>query len=244
MQIIEEKMLFLWMNDNFQAPIPRLGSQDVNTVAGSYDTVSFWMYWKGGGWEAPFGFNSYALAFTGTANCLGFTIGGSPPAIYGNTLVTTLLGKWAHVVGVFYNGQESSSKLYINGVSQALSQCFGSGAPGAITSNAQISGWPWASSYYFEGSLANVQIYNGSLSQSQVTQLFNEGIFGLPLTSNTLLVGWYPLSGDANDYSGWGNNPISYQYITYPPVNGIYTANGLSSITSSYNEWSSIGISR
>jgi hypothetical protein len=55
------------------------------------------------------------------------------------------------------------------------------------------------------GIISNVQIYNTSLSASQISSLYAEGIGGVP-TSLSNLVGWWPLNNDAKDYSGNNNN--------------------------------------
>jgi hypothetical protein len=55
------------------------------------------------------------------------------------------------------------------------------------------------------GELANVQLYNTSLSQQEIQALYREGIGGAPIDLQNL-VGWWPLNGNANDYSGNGNN--------------------------------------
>jgi hypothetical protein len=54
---------------------------------------------------------------------------------------------------------------------------------------------------------ANLQLYNTSLSPSQIQALYLEGIGGAPIDLQHL-VGWWPLNGDANDYSGNGNNGV------------------------------------
>ena len=66
------------------------------------------------------------------------------------------------------------------------------------------------------GSIANVQIYNTSLSPSGVNTLYAEGIGGTPVDIQNL-VGWWPLNGNSNDYSGNGNNGV--------PTNVIFTSN-------------------
>jgi len=65
----------------------------------------------------------------------------------------------------------------------------------------------WQSGGYdtFNGSISNVQLYSTFLTSSQINTLYNEGINGVPL-NNAGLVGWWPLNGNANDYSGNGNN--------------------------------------
>ena len=57
----------------------------------------------------------------------------------------------------------------------------------------------------FIGEIANVQLYNASLSANEIQALYLEGIGGAPVNLQHL-VGWWPLNGNANDYSGNGNN--------------------------------------
>ena len=73
--------------------------------------------------------------------------------------------------------------------------------------------------YYVNGSLANFQLYNTSLDANQVQALYKEGIGGVPIQLQGL-VGWWPLNGNANDYSGNLNNGM--------PTNIIYTNQWLS----------------
>ena len=61
------------------------------------------------------------------------------------------------------------------------------------------------SAQMYNGYLSDVQIYNASLSQSEVNALYLEGIGGAPIRPQNI-VGWWPLNGNANDYSGNGNN--------------------------------------
>ena len=60
---------------------------------------------------------------------------------------------------------------------------------------------------YYNGSIANVQIYNTALSANDIKALYQEGIGGAPIKIQSL-VGWWPLNGNANDYSGNGNNGV------------------------------------
>ncbi len=53
--------------------------------------------------------------------------------------------------------------------------------------------------------MADVQLYNTSLDQNSITALYQEGIGGAPIDLQNL-VGWWPLNGNANDYSGNGYN--------------------------------------
>ena len=58
----------------------------------------------------------------------------------------------------------------------------------------------------FSGMLADVQLYNTTLSSSEVQALYNGGI-GAPPVRPTNIVGWWPLNQNSNDYSGNLNNP-------------------------------------
>ncbi len=64
----------------------------------------------------------------------------------------------------------------------------------------------------FWGDIANVQVYNTSLSQNDITSLYREGIGGAPQNTQNL-VGWWPLNGNANDYSGNNNNGAATNVI-------------------------------
>ncbi len=77
------------------------------------------------------------------------------------------------------------------------------------------------SGVYFNGSIANTQLYNTTLSAQQVQQLYQEGIAGTPLSSAGL-VGWWPLNGNANDYSGNGNNGVIGGPLLFPSVSELF----------------------
>ena len=55
--------------------------------------------------------------------------------------------------------------------------------------------------------ISNVQLYNTSLSKAEITALYQEGIGGAPIDPNHI-VGWWPLNGNAQDYSGNNNNGV------------------------------------
>ncbi len=83
-------------------------------------------------------------------------------------------------------------------------------------SDFDILGYEPYCSDWTKGSMANVQLYTTSLDQNSITALYQEGIGGVPIDLQNL-VGWWPLNGNANDYSGNGNNGT--------PVNVIFTTN-------------------
>jgi len=123
---------------------------------------------------------------------------------------------WYYVVET-YDG--NTQKLYINGdlvASNTLS------TTPVVTQGMFIGSSVWFGQN-FNGSIANVQIYNTSLSANDIQALYQEGIGGAPINLQHL-VGWWPLNGNANDYSGNGNNGqasnviyVSNWYSSYTP---------------------------
>ena len=124
-------------------------------------------------------------------------------------------GTWTYIAAS-YIGSSNSIYLYVNG-----NQITSTVSPFSIASNANqlelgsaeplnlTGGW-------FNGSISNVQIYNSTLSANVVYATYTDGIGGAPLNANTL-TGWWPLNGDAIDYSGNGNEGTAYN-ITYDNV--------------------------
>jgi hypothetical protein len=68
--------------------------------------------------------------------------------------------------------------------------------------------------YSFNGTISNVQFYNTAFTQNDLSDLYSKGMGGAPILLQNL-VGWWPLNGDANDYSGNGNNgvPNNVSYV-------------------------------
>lgn len=74
---------------------------------------------------------------------------------------------------------------------------------------------------YFNGFIADVQVYNSSLSASQISQLYDEGISSRPLSGRGL-VAWFPLSGGPDNYavpysSGYPFS-VGFNSIAYKPI--------------------------
>jgi hypothetical protein len=105
--------------------------------------------------------------------------------------------QWYDITGVYVGG--GTSYIYVNGVQRA------SGGFGLCNYAVNLQVGSDGNSGYFSGSIANVQTYNTSLSANEITALYQEGIGGAPIDLQNL-VGWWPLNGNANDYSGNGNN--------------------------------------
>ena len=133
-----------------------------------------------------------------------------------STLVNN--GEWHQVVGIFQS--TGSGYIYVDGKLVA-----GPLTVNNIVSNGnnQIGVQLPNDNLYFRGDIANVQLYNTSLSANDIQALYLEGIGGAPIRLQNL-VGWWPLNGNANDYSGNGNNGqasnvnfVSNWYSGYTP---------------------------
>ncbi len=119
--------------------------------------------------------------------------------------------------------------LYINGVQAAtgtiLPQYYPPDSDMVVIGGAD-TGCPGQFIGSFVGDIADVVAYNGTLSAGQIQYLYRKGMTASPITApptpvtpvspsvtvNTP-IGWWPLAGDALDYSGngnpgWGNNII------------------------------------
>ncbi|MEM0159915.1 MAG: PQQ-binding-like beta-propeller repeat protein [Candidatus Micrarchaeaceae archaeon] len=127
-----------------------------------------------------------------TSDRYQFSINGS--AAHGTVYAKASVGNWQFVV-VEYSITTESMYIYVNGSLISMQKkILTTRTPGNIT-----VGWsPIAG--YFAGSIADLQIYNTGLSAQQVEQLYLQGVGGGPIDTQNL-VAWYPLEGNANDYS-------------------------------------------
>lgn len=64
------------------------------------------------------------------------------------------------------------------------------------------------------GYIANLQIYNTALSANAIHSLYVDGIGSAPIDLNHI-VGWWPLNGNGNDYSGNGDNAQTISTVTW-----------------------------
>ncbi len=138
------------------------------------------------GWSTSYDFED------GPQNSSGWTTGSSGAET----------GSWIQLVGV-KNGATNTLQLYFDGAANGPNNA----ATWPLTTssaNLVIGASPYLQEI-FNGSISNVQIYNTALSSTQISQLYSEGLGGGPL-SKAGLVAWWPLNGNANDYSGNNNN--------------------------------------
>jgi len=119
---------------------------------------------------------------------LGYNTGNSD--IYGlSASAVSSLGafnNWTHYVFemVSHPASYTSNKIYINGVSQTLSQQLGSEySPYKVfnSGNGRISGWRANTNLITSMNVASFRIYNRALSQSEITNNYNalKGRFAL-----------------------------------------------------------------
>ena len=100
--------------------------------------------------------------------------------------------------------KSSGATLYVDGKS------VGNSSLAPLTGTTSTSGIGYRNGDVYcnmDGDIANVQIYNTTLSSNDIQALYQEGISGAPIKIQNL-VGWWPLNGNANDYSGNGNNGV------------------------------------
>ncbi len=110
-----------------------------------------------------------------------------------------------HFIGISFVGGSTSANIYVDGKSAGA----GYVAFGRIPNLLPGTGWigDGGNPNTYVGYLANIQIYNTSLSSNEITALYNEGIGGAPVKLSNL-VAWWPLNGDVKDYSGNNNNGV------------------------------------
>lgn len=109
--------------------------------------------------------------------------------------------KFFHVVGINNGGTLS---LYINGVLQV-----GAGAPyvHCIDNNFYLGQETYPGNpTKFSGTMDDVRVYSRALSVSEVLKLYKTNAISIKNSDNTNLVGYWPLNGNYNDYSGKGNH--------------------------------------
>ena len=157
----------------------------------------------------------YILIYGGAFNCnnlFGVETYNNLLLYYGATCskATTLsIDTWYFVVNQF-NGSASNEETiaYLGKEGQPLSSYSTNLGNGISTTSSIFYLNNYRGDNPFIGNMSNVQIYNTALSQAQINMLYSEGMGGAPI-SNAGLVAWWPLDGNANDYSGNNNNGVA-----------------------------------
>ncbi|MDE1851784.1 MAG: LamG domain-containing protein [Candidatus Micrarchaeota archaeon] len=155
-------------------------------------TLSQWPYLVGA--SASRDSHYYSAIRTNNWGALVYVEFGKYPTCDGSLFAATgsvsITDKRWHQALATYNG--STVTLYIDGVKRSSTLQSG------MCSNSTN---PYYIGRGFNGLVANAQIYNVSLDNSSVKALYMEGIGGAPIDVQHV-VGWWPLNGNANDYSG------------------------------------------
>ena len=171
-------------------PLSNSYVEATGVISGSSSgTISFWIDPKS---TQPSG-GSGVFSFAG-GNYIGFGSGGFGVDGSGYTGTSTLSNTWSFVA-VTFNGI-----VYVNG--QQVYYGGGSLSPNPTIYIGDIGG---ASGTTFNGMISNVQYYNATLSPAEVLAMYHSGIGVVPSVVGSL-VGWWPLNGNPNDYSGNDQN--------------------------------------
>jgi len=103
---------------------------------------------------------------------------------------------WYHVGGTF-NSSNGEIKLYVNGVLEDT-------ASGTLSSTGYmlcLGRRSYIQSFYVDGFMDDVAIYNDVLSPTEMLSIFNRGNSGLTNNITDNLIAYYPIDTDYDDYS-------------------------------------------
>ena len=101
--------------------------------------------------------------------------------------------KWS-LVG--FSSNATAQTVYLNTQFQSATTAYQPGSANTMYVIGDQSG-----TRYFEGNISNVQLYSGIIPSSQVAQVYGEGVNGVPPTSTSALLAWWPFAGDMNSYA-------------------------------------------
>ncbi len=175
-------------------------------------SISFWIYLK----NAPLsgGFNPFDQGlcndFTATAWSDGSLYfyqsysGCSYESLVMFPAGTFEPGKWM-LITITRSASPKNVISYLNGALQNTATYVN--APAQVNNVQMTLGKGYTANSLY-GYMSNMQVYNATLSANEITALYNEGIGGAPVKLNNL-VGWWPLNGDAKDYSGNNKNGVT-----------------------------------
>ena len=143
-------------------------------------TIEIWMRMKAFVNGMPFGFNSYDIwTGGGGGGTLGFNTASADSYGLTSTQVTNLglLNQWKHYVFEMRSDVSyTNNKIYINGISQTLSQI--GGTENATNRNfnsgvGRISCWVQDNNYHQTMDIALFRVYNRTLTQAEINNNFN-----------------------------------------------------------------------
>ena len=184
---------------------------EIPNPLGNDFSISFWMnttttggtgqWWAGKGLvdgEVPGATNDFGVSLVGASAAFGI---GNPDTTITSTKAVND-GLWHHVVAT-RSGVTGAMQLYVDGVLQATG--IASTAPRSTPVSLHIGNLQ--SGYnYLAGSIDEVRLYNHVVSPATVTQLYSLG---------STLVASYGFEGSAQDSSGFGNQGVTNNNVTY-----------------------------
>tara|TARA_R100000900_G_scaffold76396_1_gene60141 strand:- start:757 stop:3729 length:2973 start_codon:yes stop_codon:yes gene_type:complete len=147
------------------------------------------------------------------ANVVQVALNGSTPAASTGGFTTAALNTWMHVTLTF-NSSTTVTSIYYNGGSSGADATINSGPSAATSATLKMGYSVWN---YFEGQIDQVRLFNTTLSDAQVTDLYtNEttttaATLDFPVGAGCIAA--YQLDGDASDVGGnYNGTAISVGY--------------------------------
>ena len=199
------------------------GDIEITPFTWSYSsTISMWVDIASTSGQSANQVLVYTYGLSGFGGCikdLGIYTGNIFGYYYQTNPMSTQfsINNW-HLITVEDNSAANTQYFYVDGMlagSSSGSVAFPSGGSGGYGSLYSLYlGFPtgpnscdpyntyWAP---LDGYVSNLQIYNTSLSSGEISALYQEGIGGVPVDP-THIAGWWPLNGNAQDYSGNSHN--------------------------------------
>jgi hypothetical protein len=196
---------------------------NINQTNGAKTTVEFWMKWNGQSGQMPISFSEpshyYDLVFSQKDTCITFGINTGQGDVVGFCADTTWKDTWVHIAAVLINGtpNETNVKIYANGVQKTLAVYPNSKGQVPVFAEVQptmyiSSFYGSGSNYFFNGGIADVRVWNGERTVTQIQGNMNKILVG---NESNLLGYWRtdPITTDiVYDQSTYNNNGTAYGF--------------------------------
>ena len=128
------------------------------------------------------------------------------------TLVTIPSNKWVMIAYTVDTSGNVKSYDFMN--PSSVLTTASSGNVFVLPSSTWVIGGLPSTPGEINGSIADVQVYNTTLDANSLQALYLEGIGGAPINLQSLAA-WWPMNGNANDYSGNGYNAAAKGNVVY-----------------------------
>ncbi|MEM0149940.1 MAG: LamG-like jellyroll fold domain-containing protein, partial [Candidatus Micrarchaeaceae archaeon] len=210
--------IFMSLSGECNGDIPQYVAEGTGQIAINKEflqndsfTILGWVYWPSG---TDFSSFDHGYAWSGpNVGDEGFGIFERSDLwylnFYGDDLQCSdgpVTGKW-YQFGASWNNTTKLQTIWVNGAANCTRTSTGylvTGEPLYLLNGAGT----WDNGGGMGGGYAsNIQLYNTPLSTNDIKALYTEGVGGAPIKIQSL-VGWWPFNGNANDYSGNGNNGV------------------------------------